>query len=71
MGASTVRSIVIEACVALWTVLQPIHMAVPTEQNLKKVADQYWNLGEFPNCVGSIDGKHIRLKCPANSGSMF
>lgn len=71
MGASTVRSIVIETCEALWTVLQPIHMAVPTEQNLRKVADQYWNLWEFPNCVGSIDGKHIRLKCPANSRSMF
>lgn len=27
-----------------------------------------WNL---PNCLSSIDGKHIRIKCPRNGASMF
>lgn len=24
---------------------------------------------QLPNCIGSIDGKHILIECPANSGS--
>lgn len=27
-----------------------------------------WN---FPNCIGGLDGKHIRIHCPSESGSIF
>lgn len=26
---------------------------------------------QFPNCLGAIDGKHIRLKQPNDSGSLY
>ena len=26
---------------------------------------------EFPNCIGAIDGKHVMIQCPFNSGSSF
>jgi len=55
----------------IWTALQAQHMLSSTEEIFQEIAKDFnirWN---FPNCVGSIDGKHIRIKCPPNSGSHY
>lgn len=46
-------------------------MKVPTKEDFKSIANDYYNIWNFPNCIGSIDGKHIRVICPSHSGSMF
>lgn len=46
-------------------------MPFPMNSMLSSIADQFYRKWKFPNCVGAIDGKHIRIKCPAKSGSMF
>ncbi|PNF41830.1 hypothetical protein B7P43_G16689, partial [Cryptotermes secundus] len=51
--------------------LQKTHMPVPNAECIKKVAKDYFEKWNFLNCLHSINGKHIRLKCPAKSGSMF
>lgn len=71
MGATTVSSIVRETVDAIWNALHPIHMPVPTEALFKEISHQFYEKWNFPLCLGAIDGKHFRVKCPQQSGSMF
>lgn len=71
MGVSTVSGIVRETVELIWNVLLDDHMPIPTEETFKKISDDYYRLWNFPNCVGTLDGKHIRIRCPSHSGSMF
>nr|CAH7734522.1 unnamed protein product [Callosobruchus chinensis] len=71
MGASTVGKIIKEVCAALWEVFQPLHMKQPTTADFLRISEEYNRLWDFPNCIGAWDGKHIRIKCPSHSGSMF
>lgn len=36
-----------------------------------EIAREFETYARFPNCIGTIDGKHIRIKQTCNSGSMF
>jgi len=46
-------------------------MPSPTEEIFQEIAKDFKIRWNFPNCVGSIDGQHIRIKCPPNSGSQY
>lgn len=41
------------------------------EEEWKRIAVEFENKWNFPNCLGAVDGKHINIFSPANSGSMF
>lgn len=71
MSHTTIRQAVYETCNAIWDTLYEKHMPFPTERMFSSIEDQFYKKWKFPNCVGAIDGKHIRIKCPANSGSMY
>ena len=36
-----------------------------------KVAENFQEKWQFPHCLGAIDGKHVPLKAPPNSGSVY
>jgi hypothetical protein len=46
-------------------------MASKTEEEWIEVAHQFLKCTNFPNVIGAIDGKHIRIKQPCDSGSTF
>lgn len=46
-------------------------MALPAEEDWKNIASEFYNKWNFPNCIGCIDGKHIRIKCPKETGTMY
>lgn len=55
-------------------ILSPIFilLQVPsTEEEWESVRNGYLQNWNFPNCYGAIDGKHVLIQAPPNSGSQF
>lgn len=42
-----------------------------TVEEWTNLSKEYYNKWNFPNCIGSLDGKHVVLSSPINSGSEF
>lgn len=42
-----------------------------TEEEWKEISEDFKNLWQLPHTLGALDGKHIRIKAPSNTGSQF
>ncbi|XP_039654148.1 uncharacterized protein LOC120557668 [Perca fluviatilis] len=71
VGRTTVANIVGEVCQAIWDCLVDEFMPVPTKEDWSAIADDFFHKWNFPNCLGSIDGKHVVIQAPSNSGSLY
>lgn len=60
-----------EVCDAICRQMKNIVMPEPTVQDFKEVAKDFASKWNFNNCIGAIDGKHVFIKAPANSGSDY
>ncbi|XP_008185984.1 uncharacterized protein LOC103310221 [Acyrthosiphon pisum] len=72
IAAQTLGYIIPETCRAIYEVLRDSYMQMPqTKNDWKKVANGFKERWQFINCGGCIDGKHIRIVQPANSGALY
>lgn len=46
-------------------------MPVPGADEWRSIAVEFEERWNFPLCCGALDGKHIKMKAPPNSGSLF
>lgn len=71
VGVSTVTKIVNQVTRVIWDALVEEHMPVPTTEDWRSIAEGFRERWAFPNCLGSVDGKHVVIMAPDNSGSLF
>jgi hypothetical protein len=45
-------------------------MAQPNKEKWLHISQGFQENSDFPNCIGAVDGKHIRIK-PLHSGSLY
>lgn len=71
IAPSTLYKIIPETCSGIYLALSPQYLkfpATPTWRNIGKGFGDKWQL---PGCISAIDGKHMKMKAPDKSGSLF
>ncbi|XP_067633699.1 putative nuclease HARBI1 [Eurosta solidaginis] len=63
--------IVLETCEAIISCLSNAIRVPQSEDEWKSIAHGFGEAWNFPNCIGAIDGKHIAIKKPPDSGSQY
>ncbi|XP_018376011.1 PREDICTED: putative nuclease HARBI1 [Trachymyrmex cornetzi] len=67
----TVSKIIRDTCRIIWEKLSPKYLPRSTTEDFIRYAQDFQDKWNMPNCIGAIDGKHIVIQSPYNSGSNF
>jgi len=64
IGRSTAFKIVFEVCQIIWNVLQSLYLPQLTHEVWRHIANEFMQQWQFPNCIGILEGKYIRIQSP-------
>ncbi|KAE9523848.1 hypothetical protein AGLY_015736, partial [Aphis glycines] len=63
--------IIPETCNAIFKVLRTFIKIPTTENEWMETAKQFENKWQFNNCIGAMDGKHVLINKPQETGSLY
>lgn len=71
ISSASISKIIMETCTAIYEELAKTEFETYSQEYWLNVSNSFFNKWNFPNCLGAIDGKHIKIKKPANAGSSY
>ncbi|KAL6421149.1 hypothetical protein ACFW04_013965 [Cataglyphis niger] len=71
VSKSTVSKVIRDTCKIIWDKLSPIYLPRSTMNDFKRYSRDFQELWNMPNYFEAIDGKHIVIQAPYNTGTSF
>lgn len=71
IGTSTATKIVEEVCRAIWLLMREEFIPTPTPVLWESIISGFETTVNFPNCLGAVGGKYIRLTRPSKYDNDF
>uniref|UniRef100_A0A8C5LVR0 DDE Tnp4 domain-containing protein n=1 Tax=Leptobrachium leishanense TaxID=445787 RepID=A0A8C5LVR0_9ANUR len=71
IGRTTPGKVVQKVCQTIWDTLKEKCIPTPNESTWADIVEGFQDRANFPNCLGAVDGKHIRVVKPELSGSQY
>ena len=72
ISKSAVCKFIPDVCQAIYDTYKPDVMACPrTPEAWRSVAERFGKKWNYFNCLGAVDGKHIKIKKPRGGGSLY
>lgn len=65
------QGIVIEVRNAIILKLKEECIKTPQKEDWERIANECWEIWNFPNCIGALDGKHVVIEALPNTGSLY
>lgn len=70
-GISIISGIVKDTCKQIDKTLREICLPELKKEDCLKIAEGFATKANFPNCLGAVDGKHVRIIKPPKTGLLY